>query len=82
MSVAVAVRLAVPGRVADQHRLVGAGLLQRRKHQVGFWFGLGDVGGGRPPVGQPTGVEQVQIAIDLVGLGRAPPEDNFQPAIG
>ena len=68
---AFAGRAAVPGRVADHHRRAAADALQRGLHEVGRGLGLLDVADARPRVGEPARVEQVEVVLDLVGLGRA-----------
>ena len=69
-------RLDVPRRVADHHRVVGAGLLQRGVDEVGLGLGLLDVVGARPGVDDVARVEQVEVVVELVGLRRAGEDDR------
>src|SRR5215217_4466228 len=63
--------LAVPGRVADQHRLAAPDLVHGRVDQVRVGLGPLDVGRGRPGLDQLAGVQQVEVVLDLVALARA-----------
>ena len=56
-------------RVADHHRLPAAGLLDRGGHEVGLGLGRLDVGRGGPAVDERARVEQLEVVVDLVGLG-------------
>ena len=74
-------RLAVPGRVADHHRVAAAGLLDGRLHEVRLGLRRLDVRGGRPAVGELAGVEQVEVVVDLLLLGRAGEHDRVAAAL-
>ena len=69
-------RLAVPGRVADHDRLAAACLLHRGLHEIGLRLGRLHVARVGPGVDQLAGVEQVEVVIDLVRLGRAGQHDR------
>src|SRR5215208_6146127 len=69
-------RLAVPGGVADHDGLPAAGLLDRRRHEVGLRLGRLDVRRGRPAVDDAACVEQVEVVVDLVGLRRGGEHDR------
>src|SRR5438093_10672805 len=49
--------------------------VERREHEVGFGLGLLDVGRRGPPVGEVASVEQVEVVVDLLLLGRARQHD-------
>src|SRR3954454_6155878 len=69
-------RLAVPDGVADHHGVVAACLLHRRDDQIGLRLRLLHVARGRPVRGELAGHEQVEVVLDLVGLGRRRQHDR------
>ena len=65
------------GRVADHHRLVGRRPCPSAAcDEVGLRLGPLDVGRGRPAVGEVARVEQVEVVLDLLALGRAGEDDR------
>ena len=72
--------LDVPGRVPDHRCRFLAELLERSMHEVGLRLGLLDVGGGGPAVDEVTGVEEVDVEVDLTVLRGAGEDDGLGPA--
>src|SRR5205823_9261802 len=63
--------LDVPRGVADHYRLLRAGLFERGTDKIGLRLRGLDVVVRRPPVGELTGVEEIEVVVDLLPRRRA-----------